>query len=125
MTQHTRTLEDYIIRQIVASRLNFGPAERTEGLIEHIRKELDEIRAETHAAGRAKEWVDVVILGLDGLTRAIRHGYSDGKPRPMSADMIAKVACNLLTEKQHTNETRDWPDWRTMGEDQAIEHVRD
>jgi hypothetical protein len=37
---------------------------------------------------------------------------------------IADMACRLIREKQEENEMRDWPDWRTMSEDEAIEHDR-
>lgn len=29
-----------------------------------------------------------------------------------------------LVAKQERNEARDWPDWRTVPEGQAIEHIR-
>ena len=108
-------LEQHLKQQSAFSRATFGPGARTKGVIDHIRKEL----AEVEACGNAREleWVDVVILGLDGLTREL---VASG----LSHDRAATAACQLLVSKQARNEIRDWPDWRTMSSDQAIEHIR-
>ena len=84
----------------------FGPAARTRGVVSHIRKELVEILA---APDDASEWADLLILALDGAWRA---GHDP-------ADIIAAVRA-----KHAANEGRDWPDWRTLSQDQAIEHIR-
>lgn len=93
-------------RQIDWSAKTFGPGARTLGVIDHIRKELDEIEADPMDL---KEWVDVIILGFDGAWRA---GW---KP----AGILQAMA-----DKQENNENRAWPDWRTMSSDKAIEHDR-
>ena len=120
---------EYLARQVAVSRCNFGPNERSTGVIDHIRKELIEVEAEDTAEGRAKEWVDVVILALDGLTRAVRQNFRDGTdiiiPCEPSADDIAHKAVSMvLIKQQGKNELRNWPDWRTVPEDKAIEHKR-
>ena len=102
----TETLLSYYERQIAWSRETFGPALRTKGVIDHIRKELREIEADPFDL---TEWVDVVILAMDGFWR---HG---GKPEQLLDTLLAKQTKNMA---------RDWPDWRTMSEDQAIEHDR-
>jgi hypothetical protein len=84
----------------------FGPDPRLRGILAHIRKELDEI--ERHPTD-LEEWIDVVILAFDGAWRA-------GHP------VKEIVAC--LERKQTKNEGRTWPDWRTVPQDQAIEHDR-
>ncbi|OWZ93669.1 hypothetical protein B9J07_12820 [Sinorhizobium sp. LM21] len=99
-------LERYYERQIGWSRETFGPALRTGGIIDHIRKELREIEQEPHDLS---EWVDVVILAMDGFWR---HG---GKAPDLFPALLAK---------QQKNMARVWPDWRTMSEDSAIEHDR-
>jgi len=99
-------LEAYYARQIEWSRATFGPAQRTKGIIDHITKELREIAADPHDLS---EWIDVVILAMDGFWR---HG---GTPTDL-------MAC--LQAKQEKNMARTWPGWRTMSEDQAIEHDR-
>lgn len=99
-------LVQHLYRQRAFSRGTFGPGRRTSGVIDHIRKELAEIEKEPW---EIEEWIDVVILALDG---AWRTGASP--------EEIAEV----LAEKQARNELRDWPDWRTADPDKAIEHNR-
>lgn len=96
----------HLTRQREFSVRTFGPGPRTAGVIDHIRKELAEIEA---SPLDLKEWIDVVILGLDG---AWRSGASE-------AQIIT-----ALVAKQEKNESRAWPDWRTAPEGQAIEHDR-
>ena len=96
----------HLERQQVWSAKTFGPGPRTKGVIDHIRKELCEIEAEPYDLS---EWMDVVILALDGAWRA---GYS---PTQIISGLVAK---------QTKNEDRHWPDWRTMSPDAAIEHDR-
>jgi hypothetical protein len=100
------TLETYYGRQIEWSRETFGPALRTKGIIDHIKKELREIEADPHDLS---EWVDVVILAMDGFWR---HGGN-------ASDLFS-----ALLAKQKKNMARTWPDWRAMSEDTAIEHDR-
>ncbi len=110
-------LKQHLIRQMAFSHATFGPGERTDGVIDHIRKELVEV---AKADGESSEWVDVVILALDGLTR--RLAYCNGDRRDPA--QVAETACNMIEGKQSRNEARDWPDWRTSEPDKAIEHVR-
>lgn len=118
-------LKQHLLRQMAFSHATFGPGTRTEGVIDHIRKELVEVAA---SGGSAREWVDVVILGLDGLTRELAFGETayggieaDGRRDPAS---VARMACYLVIEKQSRNEARTWPDWRTVDARKAIEHDR-
>lgn len=96
----------HLERQREWSERTFGPGRRTLGVTDHIRKELKEIEA---APDDASEWIDVVILALDGAWRA-----------GMSPQQIV----NAIHAKQRVNEQREWPDWRTASPDEAIEHVR-
>lgn len=96
----------HIRRQIDFSFATFGPGPRTAGVIDHIRKELIEIEADPLDLG---EWVDVIILAIDGAWRA---GHEP-------EEIIAAIKA-----KQAKNEARAWPDWRTANTDKAIEHVR-
>lgn len=102
----SETIETYFARQIDWSRETFGPDERTRGILDHIRKELAEIEAKPHDLS---EWIDVVILAMDGFWR---HGGT--------ADDLLPA----LLAKQRKNMARQWPDWRTAPKDRAIEHVR-
>lgn len=96
----------HLHRQCAFSEKTFGPGLRTVGVSDHIRKELVEIAAKPTDV---TEWIDVVLLALDG---AWRTGATP-------EDIVA-----ALDAKQTKNEGRNWPDWRTAPTDQAIEHVR-
>ena len=111
-------LKAHLIRQMAFSHATFGPGERTKGVVDHIRKELVEV---LESDGDAAEWVDVVILALDGLTR--RLAFVGGGKRVDPA-LVAETVCKMLEGKQSRNEAREWPDWRSQSQDKAIEHVR-
>lgn len=98
-------LIEYSERSRRWSEKTFGTGDRSAGIIAHIRKELDEIEADPNDLF---EWVDVIILALDG---ARRVGWS-------SNEIVA-----ALIEKQKTNELRQWPDWRTVSTGRPIEHI--
>lgn len=121
----TFDLKQHLLRQMAFSHATFGPGTRTDGVIDHIRKELEEVAA---SSGSAHEWVDVVILGLDGLTRELAFGqsiaagtYINARKLPTS---VAEQACDLILDKQARNEGRTWPDWRNVDAGKAIEHDR-
>lgn len=96
----------HLQRQREWSTRTFGPGARTAGVIDHIRKELREIEAAPHDG---EEWIDAVILALDG---AWRSGLT---PQQIIETMVGK---------QTKNEGRAWPDWRTADPNKAIEHDR-
>ena len=100
-------LVKHLYRQRDFSRKTFGPGDRTEGVVDHIRKELCEIE---HDPDDIEEWVDVIILAFDGAWRA---GWA---PEQIVEALVAK---------QMKNEGRVWPDWRTAPAGKAIEHVRE
>jgi hypothetical protein len=113
-------LKQHLIRQMAFSKATYGPGTRTNGVLDHLTKEIEEVR---ESGGSADEWVDLVILSLDGLTRQLSF-CNDPKERIAPAAEIAQVACNMIVGKQDRNENRNWPDWRTMSADKAIEHDR-
>ncbi len=86
------------------SAKTFGPGRRTGGVLEHMRKELEEIADDP---SDLSEWVDVILLALDG---AWRMGFS---PYHIIEGIKAKQA---------RNEARTWPDYREFTESDAIEH---
>ena len=96
----------HLTRQREFSERTFGPGTRTKGVIDHIRKELIEIEAKPDDLS---EWVDVILLALDG---AWRTGHTP------------QQICEGMTAKQVKNEARTWPDWRTADPNKAIEHDR-
>lgn len=111
-------LKQHLLRQMAFSHATFGHGTRTAGVIDHIRKELVEVET---AGGEAAEWVDVVILALDGLTRQL--AFCNG-PRIKDPQRVAEMACDMIVGKQSRNESREWPDWRSQSPNKAIEHVR-
>ncbi len=115
----------HLIRQAAFSRATFGPGPRTEGVLKHIETEIEEVRKATSLDERAKEWVDIAILGLDGLLRAVREELEAVSVRPVTNERVAAHAVQLIVQKQGKNELRDWPDWRTMSADAPIEHDRE
>jgi hypothetical protein len=96
----------YLEREKAFSEKTFGPGKRVCGLMDHIRLELEEIEADP---SDIYEWVDVVILALDGMWR---QGYT-------SEEII-----NALVTKQGIVEARKWPNWRSMCPDKAIHHIK-
>lgn len=95
---------DYIEKQIGWSRKTFGPGKWTIGIIKHIKKELREIQREPD---NLEEWIDVVILGLDGAWRA---GYTP------------EQIVDMLKHKQAKNFLREWPP--PLSEDLPMEHIK-
>lgn len=96
-------LEEYIKRQVNWSASTFGNGVRTRGIAEHIRKELLEIEAAPHDV---EEWVDVMILALDGAWRA---GYSP------------EQIVSALESKQVKNFGRVYP--FPISDDHPSEHI--
>lgn len=96
---------DHVERQRKWSQDTFGP-QRVKGVIDHIKKEIQEVES---APDDLEEWIDLIILSIDG---ACRMGAT-----------TTQIIQGLLA-KQLKNENREWPDWRTMPPDKAIEHVK-
>lgn len=109
-------LERHLVRQMVWSKATFGPGASTERVLDHMSKEIVEVR---QANGDSSEWVDLVILALDGLTRQL---WAASEYR-RTADEIAEIAVKVIRGKQSRNELRQWPDWRTSDPNKAIEHT--
>ncbi len=103
----TYDLIAHLERQRAFSLKAFGPGERTNGILDHITKEIEEVREQPDDI---MEWIDLILLALDGAWRA---GFEP-------TEIARKLAL-----KQSINEGRDWPDWRTADPQKAIEHKRD
>lgn len=97
---------EHLKRQKDWSKKTFGPGTRLEAVLDHISKEIDEIKAKPHDL---EEWIDLILLVCDG---AWRQGYAP------------KEIARVLAMKLEKNMQREWPDWRTAPADKAIEHVR-
>lgn len=103
--------EWYIKRHKAWSKETFGDAkeednQRVEGICKHIEKELQEIRENPKDI---YEWIDVIILAIDG---AWRQGHSP--------ETIAKA----LQDKQDINAIRSWPDPKDFKEGEPVEHLK-
>jgi hypothetical protein len=107
----------YLIRKIQWSIKTFGQGKRTNGVLQHISREIEEVKGSN---GSAKEWVDLVILSLDGLCRELVYN----KPG-MSEVAASNAAITLLMEKQLENEAREWPPVDEANQDVAIAHLKE
>ena len=95
-------LLDILKEQKEWSQKTFGEGKQTEKICKHIIKELDEVRENPDDL---MEWVDVILLSLDGAWRA---GYS-----PIEITQA-------ILEKQHINRDREW----VHKENEPSEHKR-
>jgi hypothetical protein len=90
------------------SRETFGPGDRYEGVVAHIRRELMEVE---RAPSDLEEWVDVILLAMDGAWR--------------SAGASGEDLVRMMLAKDAKNRGRKWPDWRTLKAGEVSEHVRE
>lgn len=97
-------LREVLANQMDWSKRTFGPGKRTIGITKHIEKECAEVRENPDDLS---EWVDIMILAMDGYWRA------GGTPEMLLHDIIAKQAINR---------ERKYP---KTGEDEPSEHVRE
>lgn len=97
---------DHLQQQREWSERTFGPGTRTHGVVAHIRKELQEIEA---APADIEEWIDVMILAIDGAWRA------GASPQEIIDTYVRKMKKNYA---------RSWPDWRAHSEDEPIQHLK-
>lgn len=88
------------------SAATFGPG-RVAGVIDHVEKELAEIKAKPNDL---EEWIDLAMLAMDGARRA--------------CGITGDGWVEALMAKFAKNQRRTWPDWRTAPKDKAIEHER-
>lgn len=98
---------DFLHKQKEFSEKTFGPAYSWPRIVEHIKKELDEISAEPESIN---EWIDVMFLAFDGARRA---GHD---PEQIVLYML---------EKQKENENRKWPPWQIVDPQKPIEHIKE
>ena len=97
----------HLHRQREFSYRTFGKEPNLGRVINHLRKEIEEVAADPKDIF---EWIDVMKLAMDG---AYRAGYS---PEQIAA---------ALDEKQHILENRKWPDPNTIPIGEPVEHIRD
>lgn len=87
----------FLVNQSAWSRQTFGPGARTAGVVQHIRKELREVR---DTPSDPTEWADIAILALDGVWR------TSGDTYPALADHHRSTEDNVLTNLLHSDNGR-------------------
>lgn len=99
---------DYVNRHFSWSFRTLGPGANTESICRHIEKEVQEIRTKPEDL---EEWIDIIILGLDGALRCQGVG-----------NVVADDIRDALETKLAKNMRRSW----IIPEDptQPIEHDR-
>lgn len=101
------SLSEYVKKHNFWSRNSFGVHSDPRGLIKHIIKECDEV-LEDPTDG--EEWVDIIILAIDGFNRCANEATCDN-----ALEYVLQV-------KQQKNMTRSWPKNADPGE--PVEHIR-
>lgn len=102
---YSLSIPSLLAEHIPWSKATFGPGARTGGITKHIEKELDEIRQNPTDL---MEWIDVIILALDGAWRA---GHP---PQHIEQALASKLDCIRQ---------REYP--MPASEDEPSEHVRE
>jgi len=87
------SLVNYIQNHINWSRSVFGEGAKTEGILAHIEKEVDEVREKPTDV---VEWCDIGILAFDGAWR--------------NTGLDANEIAMALIDKQRINMERRWPE---------------
>jgi len=115
------------------SKKTFGPTENRsiDGVIEHIRKELDEVQE------AAKELTENQSSPVGSFSGAVERQKLTSQFTLEVADIIilamelahvmgvgASHMCAMLTKKQDVNSMREWPDIDDQEPGKPIEHVR-
>lgn len=109
-----RGLASFMGRAAEWSDRVFGEGPRTQRLCNYIRRELAEVEANPMDA---VEWVDVIMLAMDGFRRVYQAQSSGGSPEEAASCLMEE-----LDSKLAACELREWniPE----SEDDPVEHVR-
>lgn len=101
-------LVNHLRRQGYWSQTTFGEGDNRQGILDHIESEIEEIRTASDDEV-FEEWIDIVILGLDG---AMRSGATP--------EQVARA----LNAKQTKNENRSWPPLDEQQAGKRVEHLK-
>jgi hypothetical protein len=112
-------LREFLIHKMRWSAATFGPGARTQSIIAHTRKELLEIEADK---SDIREWLDVVLLAIDGYWRQWMADTDLDIPEERLHFLAACDFIQMLLEKQQINEARTWP--APGPQDQPMEHIK-
>jgi len=94
MSPHYRWIREYVHRHFNWSLAAFGAKQNTESICSHIEKEVEEIRKNPEDL---EEWIDIIILGLDGALRC------QGMGKVVADDLV-----DALEAKLQKNIQRKW-----------------
>jgi hypothetical protein len=108
-------LKLHLRQQASYSRGLYGIGERRDLMIDQIKKQIAEIEAEADPGARADIWADVVMLGFDGLVRAVCADRLQTRDRRnIGTLMIARDAARRIERKQNEIEPRHWHYWNNL-----------
>lgn len=99
----------------------FGPytEARTQGILDHARKEIEEIAAEPNDV---EEWIDLMILAIDGALAAATLRYPAGH---YQAEKAVDLVEWTRDQKMEKNIRRNWPAQADQVPGLAVEHISD
>lgn len=102
---------DFFERQREWSYETFGPPDHRGpvGPLKHLEKEAKEAYEEADKEKQKVEIIDCLFLVFDAAHRA-----------GMSYSEMSRIAM----EKLQANKLRQWPDWKKVNPNSAVEHVR-
>ena len=101
----------------------FGPGYRLKGTIKHIEREIEEVKKCETDEELIEEFLDIAILGIAGAARVIWESKKN-KDDFYDPQFVVDRITNQFNDKLEINKGRRWPDWRTLSEDESIEHFR-
>lgn len=94
----------------------FGQADRRQGIIDHIKKELVEVQNFTNDP---EEWVDLWFMATHGLWQTLSQMYPG-----YGSEQLAQLMLQGIEAKASKNEARNWPDRASQDPNKAVEHIR-
>lgn len=107
-------IAEYMTHASAWSLRTFGPGPRPLGIAAHIRKEIDEIEGNP---ADISEWVDLVILALDGCWRSMIN-WNDPSDVPGAREWYAVEddLLDLLFCQTDEHDLTHWPDFDAIHE---------
>lgn len=102
-------IKKFLEQRQAFSEKTFGPGFYPDAILNHIRSEVKEVTADPNDL---EEWIDIVLLALDGATRC-GPGHSP------------EEIIRMLVNKQIKNEGRRWPEWNAAEPDKILQHIKD
>jgi hypothetical protein len=99
-------IKEYVEQQINWSKSTFADHPNLDSILSHIEEEIAEIRENPTDP---YEWIDIIILALEGAWRI--------------AGLTPEEVALYLRSKQEINSQRSWPDITTYPKGKPIGHL--